>query len=279
MVGRLLRAWRQRRHLTQLDLALEAAISTRHLSFIETGRAQPSRDMLLHLAELLRVPLGERNALLLAGGFAPRFHQRPLDAPELAAARFAVERLLAAHEPYPALAVDARWNLVTANRATLRLAAGAAPELLAPPANVLRLSLHPDGLGRCIVNYEEWQAHVLLRLRRHLDLTGDPEIRALGDELAGYGVPPGAVPTAGRDDHIAEQVGIAIPLRLRHEWSELALLSTTTVFGTAVDVTLSGITLESFFPLDAATAAKLHAMAADAGDARGAPGGVRTIDA
>lgn len=279
MVGRLLREWRQRRHLTQLDLALEAAISTRHLSFIETGRAQPSRDMLLHLAELLGVPLRERNTLLLAAGFAPRFHQRPFDAPELEAARFAVERLLAAHEPYPALAVDARWNLVAANRATLRLVADAAPELLAPPANVLRLSLHPDGLGRRVVNYEEWQAHVLLRLRRHLDLTGDPEIRALGDELAGYGVPPGAVPIAGRDDRTAEQVGIAIPLRLLHEGSELALLSTTTVFGTAVDVTLSGITLESFFPLDAATAAKLHAAAADAADAREEPGGVCTIEA
>jgi transcriptional regulator with XRE-family HTH domain len=185
-VGHLLREWRQRRRMSQLDLALGADVSARHLSFLETGRSVPSREMVLHLAERLEVPLRERNALLLAAGYAPAFRERPLSDPALAAARQAVELVLAGHEPYPALAVDRHWSLLASNRALGPFLAGVSPDLLRPPVNVLRLSLHPEGTAPRIANLLEWRSHLLARLRRQVDASGDPVLGDLLEELRGY---------------------------------------------------------------------------------------------
>ncbi len=252
-VGELLRTWRQRRRLSQLDLACEADISTRHLSFLETGRATPSRDMVLHLAERLEVPLRERNRLLLAAGYAPVYPERPLADPALAAARQAVEQVLAGHEPYPALAVDRHWTLVSANRAVGRLTGDVDPALLAPPVNVLRLGLHPNGLAPRIANFAEWRAHLLARLRQQIDATADLRLSALHDELAAYPVPPGRRPPP-------DAPGIVVPLRLDTAAGLLNLVSTITVFGTPVDVTLSELAVESFFPADPETTAILRRL-------------------
>src|SRR5688500_15414532 len=195
-VGGLLREWRQRRRMSQLDLALDAEISTRHLSFVETGRSLPSRSMVLTLAERLEVPLRERNVLLTAAGYAPVFPQRPLDDPTLQAARQAVELVLKGHEPYPALAVDRHWTLVASNATVAPLLSGADPALLAPPVNVLRLSLHPRGLAPKIANLAEWRRHLLERLRRQVDLTADPALAELMTELRGFPAP--AEPRHGR---------------------------------------------------------------------------------
>lgn len=258
-IGGLLREWRQRRRLSQLDLALEADISTRHLSFLETGRSRPSRDMVLHLAERLEIPLRERNLLLVAAGFAPVFPERPLDDPALAAARKAVELLLAGHEPYPALAVDRHWTLLAANAAIGRLIGGAAPALLQPPVNVLRLSLHPEGLAPAILNYAEWRGHILDRLRRQVEATADPVLAALMVELAGYPAPGGGGQAKAAPD--PGYAGVVVPLQLAIADGALSLFSATTVFGTPVDVTLSELALETFFPADPATAETLRRLA------------------
>ena len=249
----MLRDWRRRRRLTQLDLALSAGVSTRHLSFVETGRARPSPEMILQLADHLDVPLRERNGMLLAAGYAPAFPTHSLDAPEMGPVRDALERVLQGHEPYPALVVDRHWGLVSANRAVDLLIAGVAPHLLEEPVNVLRLALHPDGLAPRIANLGEWRAHLLDRLGRQAVVSGDPALATLYEELAAY---PGGEPPAQHDAGAAE---IATPLRLRVGDRELAFLSTISTFGTAVDVTLAELAIESFFPADAATAAYLHA--------------------
>jgi transcriptional regulator with XRE-family HTH domain len=252
--GPLLREWRSRRRLSQLDLALDAEVSARHLSFVETGRAQPSRDMVLRLAEHLRVPLRERNTLLVAAGYAPAFRERPLDDPALGPAREAVDLVLKGHEPFPALAVDRHWNLVASNRAVAPLLAGVDPELLRPPVNVLRLSLHPRGVAPRITNLGEWRAHLLGRLRQQIEATADPVLAGLLRELSGY-------PAQGQAANpSAAAPGIVVPLRLVTDAGTLALLSTTTVFGTPVDVTLSELALETFFPADAETAAALRRL-------------------
>jgi transcriptional regulator with XRE-family HTH domain len=248
-VGTALREWRQRRHLSQLALACDADISTRHLSFVETGRSTPSREMLLHLAERLDVPLRERNNLLVAAGYAPVFPERPLSDPALDAARKAVELVLAGHEPYPALAIDRRWTLLSANATAMKFLGGVDPALLAPPVNVLRVSLHPSGLAGRIANLGEWRAHIVSRLRRQIDLTADPALEALLAEVKAYG-PSAAAPDAISHDY----GGIVIPFRLKTPEGVLSFFSTTTVFGTPIDITLAEIALESFFPADAATA-------------------------
>ena len=253
--GPLLREWRRRRHLSQLDLALEANVSARHLSFIETGRSRPSAEMLLHLSERLDVPLRDRNALLLAAGHAPVYAQRELDAPELGPVRDALDRVLAGHAPNPALVVDRHWGLVAANAAAALLTAGAAAHLLEPPVNVLRLSLHPEGVAPRIANLPEWRAHLLDRLGREAVASGDPALAALHAELAAY---PSPGPAVSPD---LEAGAIAVPLRIRHDGGELAFISTVTTFGTAVDVTVSELSIESFFPADAATAAAVRALA------------------
>ncbi|HLZ65390.1 MAG TPA: helix-turn-helix transcriptional regulator [Aliidongia sp.] len=256
-VGDHLREWRQRRRLSQLDLACEADISTRHLSFLETGRAKPSRDMVLHLAEQLDIPLRDRNLLLIAAGYAPIFAERPLDDPALQAARQAVDLVLNGHGDYPALAIDRHWTQVAANAAVGRLLAGVDPAQLAGPVNVLRLSLHPRGLAPRIINLREWRGHLLGRLRRQIELTADPVLIRLIDELAAYPVPYGRAP-AREPDH----AGVVVPLQLQTEAGPLALLSTTTVFGTPVDVTLAELAIEAFYPADAASGELLRRMAA-----------------
>lgn len=253
-VGTLLREWRQRRRLSQLDLASEAEISTRHLSFLETGRALPSRAMLLLLGEQLNIPLREQNRLLVAAGFAPVFPERSLDDPAMEAARRAVERVLRGHEPYPALAIDRHWTMLAANRSVTPLLAGVAAELLRPPLNVLRLSLHPAGLAPRIANLREWRAHLLARLRRQLELSADATLAGLLDELEAY--PTGSerpAPPLGASE-------MAIPFRLRTDGGVLEFISTTMVFGTPVDITISELAVEAFFPADQATEDALRKM-------------------
>jgi transcriptional regulator with XRE-family HTH domain len=252
-VGDHLREWRQRRRLSQLDLALDAEISTRHLSFVETGRAQPSREMIVRLAEQLEVPLRERNVLLTAAGFAPMFVERPLDDPALTAARRAIDLILKGHEPYPALVIDLRWNLVAANSALAPMMAGANPSLLSAPVNVMRLALHPKGLAPRIVNFAEWRAHLLERLRNQVAATNDAGLNALLEEVLTYPVPPAP------DRRPEDFGGVAVPLQLMVGDQVLSFLSTTTVFGAAMDITLSELALETFFPADAATAETIRA--------------------
>jgi transcriptional regulator with XRE-family HTH domain len=262
-VGGLLRAWRQRRRLSQLDLAVEADVSARHLSFVETGRARPSRSLLLHLADQLDVPLRERNALLLAGGYAPSYRETPLAADEMTPVRDALDAILGGHEPFPALVVDRRWDIVAANRPALAIVgAGVAPELLTPPVNALRISLHPRGLSPRIVNLAEYSAHLLHRLHRQATLAGDAELVALADELRSY---PGVSEAQPAADGPAAL--LFVPLVLQVSPTErLTFFSTLATFGTALDVTLAELAIEAFFPADAATASALR-------DAWSAPSG------
>lgn len=250
-VGPLLRGWRERRRLSQLDLALEAGVSARHVSFVETGRARPSREMVLRLAEHLGIPLRERNPLLLAAGYAPAYPLRALSDAEMAPVRAALDLILTGYQPYPALAVDRGWNLVSANASLALLTEGAAGELLTPPVNVLRLSLHPDGLANQIVNLAQWRGHVLDRLAREAEATGAADLAALHRELLDY--PGGLEHRHGPD--------LAVPLRLRTGDRELAFLSTVTTFGTAVDITLAELSVEAFLPADRSTAETVHRLA------------------
>ena len=253
-VGQLLREWRARRNVSQLRLASTAAVSARHLSFVETGRARPSRELVLHLAERLDVPLRERNALLLAAGYAPVYAERRLDDAELAPVREALERFLTAHLPYPALVLDRRFDIVLANEALGALTDGVAPWLLEPPANALRATLHPDGLAPRIANLAEWSAHLLHRLRREAAVTGDPALEELHAELVAY---PGVCAEPPPADALAA-AGILLPLELAMGGRTLSFLSTVTTFGTAADVTLAELTVEAFYPADAETAAALR---------------------
>ena len=246
--GDLIRQWRQRRRLSQLDLAIAANVSSRHLSFVETGRSRPTSEMILHLAEHLEVPLRDRNALLLAGGYAPAYPERTLAAPELQAVTNALKRVLAGHEPYPAAVVNRWWELVDANAGIGLFTGGVRPDLLEPPVNVLRLSLHPDGMAPRIVNLRQWRAHLLARLHRQAEATGDPRLFSLYSELEGYpggqGQPPGPA-------------DVVIPLRYRTPQAELSFLSITAVIGTPMDVAVEELAIESFYPADERTAAAL----------------------
>jgi transcriptional regulator with XRE-family HTH domain len=246
-VGALLRDWRQRRRMSQMDLALEAGVSTRHVSFVETGRSRPSAEMVLHLAEQLDVPLRDRDALLLAAGYAPAFGARDLEAPEMAPVREAIDLVLAGHEPYPAAVVDRGWNLVAANSGIAPLLEGVSAPLLEPPVNVLRVSLHPFGMAPRIANLAEWREHLLHRLRRQVALTADDEVSRLLAELESF---PGA-----DDDSPPPHNDVFVPLRLKNG---LSFFSTVTTFGTAVDITVAELSIESFFPADAHTAEALR---------------------
>jgi transcriptional regulator with XRE-family HTH domain len=251
--GEELRTWRQRRHLSQLELATEVEISTRHLSFMETGRSQASRAMVLRLAERLEVPLRERNDLLIAAGYAPMYASRPFSHPTLEPVRAAVDLILRGHEPYPALLVDRHWGLVSANEAARYFMHGADESLTRPPVNVLRLSLHPSGIAARIANLAEWRAHVLARLARDVAITADPALAALLAELREY---PG-----GQANHAVDPNSPAVvaPLRIRTpDGGVLSFFSTTTVFGTAVEVTLSELVLEAFYPADEFTTQALR---------------------
>lgn len=257
--GAHLRHWRTHRRLSQLDLAQEAEVSTRHLSYVETGRAAPSREMVLRLAERLDVPLRERNALLVAAGFAPMYRQRSLDDPAMASARRAIDLVLKGHEPFPALAVDRHWNLVAHNALVPLLMEGCSAELLKPPINVLRLSLHPEGVAPRIANLAQWRTHLLERLQQQIAATGDTVLQALHDELEGY--PP---PAVSHDAPLLDTAlsAVAVPFQVVMPSGVLSFISTITIFGTPVDVTLQELAVESFFPADEQTAAALTALAA-----------------
>lgn len=258
-VGHLLREWRQRRRLSQLDLACDAGISTRHLSFVETGRAHPSRDMLLHLSEQLDVPVRERNVLLVAAGYAPIFPERPLADPAMAAARAAIDLVLERQKPYPAFALDRHWTIVASNAALPELYDAVAPDLLQPPVNAMRLSLHPQGLAPQIVNLGEWRAHLLHRLRHQVELTADRGLIDLLREVGDYPGPADKAPPAKNLEH-----DIAVPFKIKAGGVVLSFFSMTTVFGTPVDVMLSELALELFFPADDETAVAVQRMATTA---------------
>lgn len=250
-VGQLLRDWRQRRRLSQFELSLQAEISTRHLSFVETGRSRPTPEMILKLTEHLDVPLRERNQLLLAGGYAPAYPQHGLDAPELASVREALRLVLRGHEPHPALVINRWWEVMDANAAVAVITAGCAPELLAPPVNVLRLSLHPDGMASRILNLAQWRGHLLEQVRRRAEQTGDARLVELHEELRGY---PGGAET------VPPSTSVVLPLRLQHETGELSFFSIAATVETAADVTVAELVIESFYPADLDTAQRLRAL-------------------
>jgi len=255
--GALLRRWRERRRMTQADLALTAESSTRHLSCRETGKAQPSREIINRLAELLEIPLRDRNGLLLAAGFAPTFRESTLDG--LDAAKAAMDRVLQAHLPYPAFAVDRHWNVVLSNNALPQLYEGCAPALLARPVNAMRLILHPEGMAPRILNYAAWRAHSLGLLRHQIEVNADSTLQRLYAELAAYPVPAGTDPRPGFEGSDR----YATPLRLATRLGSMSFLNTITVFGSASDITLAELALEMLFPADDETAAIAHRMAAE----------------
>ncbi len=253
-IGTQLREWRSRRRLSQMDLALDADISTRHLSFIETGRSRPSPGMIQRLADRLDVPHRARNALLLAAGYAPDYQERPLDSPEMDGVRTVVDHILKGHEPYPAIAVDRHWNMIAANGAIGILIEQIAPELLVPPVNVIRLALHPDGLAPQIANFSEWRSHILDRLDRQIETSADPRLAELRAEIAAY-------PSSYNDNEGGFGNAIAVPLLLDTVAGRIAFVTTVTIFGTPVDVTLSELAIEAFFPADAHSAELLRSLA------------------
>jgi transcriptional regulator with XRE-family HTH domain len=254
-VGDMLRDWRRRRRLSQLELSNEAGISTRHLSFLETGRSRPSRDMVLRLTERLDVPLRERNGLLMAAGFAPVYRERSIDEPEMRPARQALNKVLDGHEPYPALVVDRFWNLVMANEAAMLFLEDMPEDLVRPPVNVHRLALHPRGLAARVVNLPEVRAHLVGRMARQVSLTGDPRLEALHEETRAYGGGDGDAPRESAHD-------IALPTLMRYGDRVLGFFSTVTTFGTAADVTLAELAIEAFFPADEETGEYLRERAA-----------------
>jgi transcriptional regulator with XRE-family HTH domain len=245
--GILLRRWRQRRRMTQIDLALAAESSTRHLSCLETGKARPSPEMIARLAEYLDIPFRDRNALLLSAGFAPAFQERAVDG--LEAAKLAMDRLLQAHQPYPAFAVDRHWNVALSNSALPQLYEGCSPELLRPPVNAMRLILHPAGMGPRILNFDAWRAYSLSVLRQQLEVRADPLIRDLHEELATYPAPANADTAVSLD----EPQRLLMPLRIGTRFGTVSFLNTLTVFGTPNEITLSELALEMLFPADEQT--------------------------
>ncbi len=258
-IGDLIREWRIRRRLSQLDLACDAEISTKHLSFLETGRAAPSREMLLHLADRLAVPLRDRNTMLEAAGFPSSYQERSLGDPEFQRARECIDHILSVHEPNPAFAMDRHWTMVSSNRAVACLTAGIDPLLLTAPVNMIRLSLHPAGLAPRIVNLLEWRNHLIARLQQQIEVTGDPVLVDLVEEVRDYPLPPGP---AGRQQPRDHEI-VAVPFRLATVHGVLSFFGTTTVFGTPMDITLSELAIESFFPADRATGATVRRMLDD----------------
>ncbi|MGW4307951.1 helix-turn-helix domain-containing protein [Streptomyces californicus] len=278
-VGPLLREWRERRRISQLELALRADSSARHISFVETGRSRPSEDMVLRLAEALDVPVRERNALLVMAGYAPRYAQTPLDAPAMSALRESLDRLLTAYEPYPALVVDGVYGVVAANRGIALLLEGVAERLLVPPVNAMRLTLHPEGLAPRIVNLPEWRADLLAQMERQIALVRSPALRELYEEVVAYPVPErpadtdrtdvpagpggsgGSASAEGRAGGAGREraAAFALPMRLEHGGRVLSFVSSIATFNTPMDVTVAELAIETFLPADRETAAYLHA--------------------
>ncbi|WNF30134.1 helix-turn-helix transcriptional regulator [Streptomyces sp. C11-1] len=256
-VGLLLREWRRRRGLSQLDLALRAGSSTRHLSYVENGRARPGREMVLRLAEHLDIPLRDRNGLLLAAGYAPAYRESPLDSERMAMVRSAVKVMLTGHEPFPAVAIDRIWNIVASNDAMNLLLGVVPPHLTESGGNVMRLILHPEGLASRCLNFAQVRAHALGRLKHQVNTTGHRDLRELYEEVSGYPDPPDLDPDLGPVD----PTGIVVPLRIRTPLGDMAFLSTIATFGAPADVTLSELAVESFFPMDDQTDTLLRALA------------------
>ncbi|MFD4527988.1 helix-turn-helix domain-containing protein [Streptomyces sp. NPDC058470] len=253
-VGPLLRGWREQRRLSQLELALRAGSSSRHISFIETGRSRPSEEMVLRLAEHLEVPVRERNALLLAAGFAPHYAETPLDDPAMDALREGVERLIQGYEPYPALVVDATYNVLAANQGIAMLLDGIPEALLAPPLNAMRLTLHPEGMAPRIRNLRAWRGHLLAQMERQVALSRSEPLRALYEEVAAY-----PVPGPGPEDELFDAVPcFALPMRIEHDGQILSFVSSISTFNTPMDVTVSELAIETFLPADPATAKYLR---------------------
>ncbi|MFF8593695.1 helix-turn-helix domain-containing protein [Streptomyces sp. NPDC015220] len=257
-VGPLLRAWRERRRVSQLELALRADSSARHISFVETGRSRPSEEMVLRLAEHLEVPVRERNALLLAAGYAPHYPETPLNDPALGALREGLERLILGYEPYPALVVDAHYDVVTANRGITMLLEGVPESLLAPPLNAMRLTLHPEGLAPRIHNLREWRGHLLAQMERQIALHRSGTLRALYEEVAAYPVPEAGHGVVEEPDQDVPY--FALPMRIEHEGRVLSFVSSISTFNTPMDVTVAELAIETFLPADPATVKYLHSM-------------------
>jgi transcriptional regulator with XRE-family HTH domain len=262
-VGVLLRQWREHRRMSQLALASTSAVSTRHLSYVETGRSKPSRELVEHLAERLDVPLRERNRMLLAAGYAPGFTEARYDADEMAAVRSAIEQVIAAHDPYPAIVVDGRWDLLSANSAATMFLAGVDPSLLSPSLNVVRVSLHPDGMAPRILNFDEYAGHLVDRLRRQVDATADPALTSLLAEVEH--VAPGthgtSHGTSGGTSGGPTAADVVMPLVFDSPAGELRMFSTIATFGAPLDVTVSELAIESFYPSDAETGDRLASLA------------------
>ncbi|MFJ8045361.1 helix-turn-helix domain-containing protein [Kitasatospora sp. NPDC096147] len=254
--GALLRSWRERRGMSQLQLALAADSSARHISFIETGRSRPGQELLLRLAEHLDVPVRERNSLLLAAGYAPHYTETPLDDPSLDLLREGMERLLAAHEPYPALIVDGGYRVLAANRGIALLLDGVDPELLTEPLNAMRLTLHPRGIAPRIRNLRQWRAHLLEQMERQIALVRSETVRALFEEVRAYPLPD----TVDEPQDATEVFPFALPLRIEHGGRVLSFLSTIATFNTPTDVTVSELAMETFLPADPETATYLHSV-------------------
>ena len=257
-VGPLLRAWRERRRLSQLELALRADSSARHISFIETGRSRPSEEMVLRLAEHLDVPVRERNSLLLAAGYAPHYPETPLDSPALDPLRQGMERLIQCYEPYPAFVVDSVYDVIAANRGMMMFLDGVAESLLEPPLNAMRLTLHPEGLAPRIRNLPEWRGHLLAQMEREIALHRSAPLRALYEEVAAYPVPE---PEHGHDDEPAESVPyFALPMQIEHEGRTLSFVSSISTFNTPMDVTVAELAIETLLPADPATVKYLQSL-------------------
>ncbi|MBT2487341.1 helix-turn-helix transcriptional regulator [Streptomyces sp. ISL-96] len=259
-VGTLLRGWREQRRLSQLELALRADSSARHISFIETGRSRPSQEMVLRLAEHLDVPVRERNALLLAAGYAPQYTETPLDDPSLAALREGIERLLVGYEPYPAVVVDGSYTVVAANRGMTMLLNGLPEHLLTPPLNAMRITLHPEGLAPRIRNLREWRGHLMEQMERQLALARSPALRAVYDEVAAYPVPEPDAADARRPADPPYPY-FALPLQVEHDGQVLSFISSISTFNTPMDVTVAELAIETFLPADAATVKYLQSLA------------------
>ncbi|MGW0970393.1 helix-turn-helix domain-containing protein [Streptomyces sp. NPDC002516] len=258
-VGPLLRAWRERRRVSQLELALRADSSARHISFVETGRSRPSEEMVLRLAEHLDVPVRERNALLLAAGYAPRYAETSFDDPAMEALREGVERLIQGYEPYPALVVDATYDVLAANRGIAMLLDGVPERLLAPPLNAMRLTLHPEGLAPRIRNLRAWRGHLLAQMDRQIALSRSEPLRALYEEVAAYPVPERDAAVEDHEPH-APVSHFALPLLIEHEGRVLSFVSSISTFNTPMDVTVAELAIETFLPADPATGKYLHSL-------------------
>ncbi|WP_437054406.1 helix-turn-helix domain-containing protein [Streptomyces sp. enrichment culture] len=255
-VGPLLRAWRERRRISQLELALQAGSSARHVSFVETGRSRPSEEMVLRLAEHLDVPVRERNALLLAAGYAPRYPETPLDDPAMGALRAGMERLIRGYEPYPALVVDALYNVVAANRGIVMLLDEMPESLLGPPLNAMRLTLHPQGLAPRIRNLREWRGHLLAQMQRQIALHRSAPLRKLYEEVAAYPVPETA-PEAEPEEPVPY---FALPMQLEYRGRILSFISSISTFNTPMDVTVAELAIETLLPADPATVKYLQEL-------------------